>query len=49
MVGFLAPYEPEKRERGESAEREGAGGSWTAVVRHFKGSGGFFKRERELL
>ena len=40
--GFLAvqPYEPVERERGEGAEREGAGGSWIAVARLFRGSGG---------
>ena len=52
MVRFLAvrsPYEPEKRERGESIVREGAGGSWIAVARHFRDSGGVFKRERAFM
>ena len=38
----FAPYEVvwnPREERGGSAEREGAGGSWTAVARHFRGSG----------
>ena len=29
-----------ERERREAAEREGAGGSWTTDVRHFRGLGG---------
>ena len=44
-VVFSPPYEPEERERGEGAVREGAGGSWTAVARLFRGSGGFQERE----
>ena len=51
VVGFLGrtkPIQNPREERGESAEREGAGGFSTMVARHFRGSGGS-PRERELL
>ena len=47
--GFSHRRTNQRRKRCEVAVREGAGGSWTAVARLFRGSRGVSKRERAFV